>query len=127
MKQREQVRPLLHKAAQDEALLDAILQTQHIDDDVFGFHAPQAVEKLLNAWLTPLGHDYPKTQNMRVILERRQAAGAGLPADLQEVERLTPYATLYRYEDLPVPRALDRKGVRQQIKNLRLFVEARIG
>lgn len=126
MKRHEHARLLLQKAAQDEAVLDAILAVRAIGDDVFGFHAQQAVEKLLKAWLAHLGADYPKVHNLRVIVDLLQAAGAEIPEDLKEVESLTPYATIYRYEDLPIPRSLDRQQVRQQIRRLRAYVEARI-
>jgi hypothetical protein len=44
MKRREQVLPFLRKAAQDEALLDAIVTSDQISDEIFGFHCQQAAE-----------------------------------------------------------------------------------
>ena len=38
MKQREQALLLLRKAAQDEALLDAVLDSDSVSDEVVGFH-----------------------------------------------------------------------------------------
>jgi hypothetical protein len=38
MKRREQALLLLRKAGQDEALLDEILASQSVDDEVIGFH-----------------------------------------------------------------------------------------
>ncbi len=52
MKQRELVLALLHKASQDEAVMSRLLPDADIDDEVIGFHAQQAVEKSLKAWLT---------------------------------------------------------------------------
>jgi HEPN domain-containing protein len=55
MKRREQAMLLLRKAAQDEALLDAVLESELVSDEVFGFHCQQAAEKLLKALLSELG------------------------------------------------------------------------
>jgi len=75
MKQREQTRLLLRKAAQDEAVMDALLQNTDIDDETFGFHAQQAVEKLLKAYLSARGVDYPKMHNLRAIVDLIAATG----------------------------------------------------
>lgn len=127
MKQPEQTRRLLHKAGQDEAVMDALLGKPDIDDEVFGFHAQQAVEKLLKAWLSDRGVDYPKTHNLRAIVDLLVAAGQSLPDDLKDVDSLTPYATIYRYEDVPVSGSFDRKQVRQQVRRVRAYVESQIG
>jgi len=49
MKRREQALRYLRKAAQDEALLDAVLTSTEVSDEIFGFHCQQAAEKLLKA------------------------------------------------------------------------------
>ena len=59
MKQRELVLALLHKASQDEAVMSRLLPDADIDDEVIGFHAQQAVEKSLKAWLTHKGVRMP--------------------------------------------------------------------
>ena len=47
MKRREQALLFMRKAAQDEALLDAVLESDTVSDEVFGFHCQQAAEKML--------------------------------------------------------------------------------
>ena len=42
MKRREQALLLLRKAAQDEALLDEILASSAVSDEIVGFHLQQA-------------------------------------------------------------------------------------
>ena len=44
-------RVLLHKARQDELVLERLLGDRDVDDDTLGFHAQQAAEKLLKALL----------------------------------------------------------------------------
>jgi len=43
MKRLEQARLLLHKAAQDEVLIDEVLESANVADEVIGFHCQQAV------------------------------------------------------------------------------------
>ncbi len=52
MKQREQALLLLRKAAQDESLLDEVLDSVNVGDEVIGFHCQQAAEKMLKALLS---------------------------------------------------------------------------
>ena len=46
MKLREQAPLLLRKAAQDEALLDQVLTSDQVSDEIIGFHCQQAAEKI---------------------------------------------------------------------------------
>jgi HEPN domain-containing protein len=46
---------LLRKARQDELVLERLLDDQEVDDDTLGFHAQQAVEKLLKAVMASRG------------------------------------------------------------------------
>jgi HEPN domain-containing protein len=123
MKQSEASRLLLRKAAQDEALLEAILSNAAVDDEVFGFHAQQAVEKLLKAWLVHLNVPYPHIDNLRAIIALLRESGRHLPADLSDLDALTPYATIHRYEDVALAAPFDGAQVREQVRRLRRFVE----
>ena len=66
MKQAEQARLFLNKAAEDESLLDAVLALPGVSDAIFGFHCQQAAEKLLKARLSQehLSRN-PQTANQR--------------------------------------------------------------
>jgi HEPN domain-containing protein len=61
MKRREQALLFLRKAAQDESLLDAVLESGSVSDEVIGFHCQQAAEKMLKALLSDLGAAFHKT------------------------------------------------------------------
>jgi len=50
----------LRKAAQDEALLDAVIESDKVSDQVTGFHCQQAAEKMLKALLSDLGAAFHK-------------------------------------------------------------------
>ncbi len=126
MKQPELVRLLLHKAGQDEAVLAKLLSDPEIDDETIGFHAQQAVEKLLKAWLARLGVDYPKVHRLEALVDLLEANGKQLPEDLPDLGKLTPFATFFRYEDLPLAAPLNRTEALDLVRRLRAFVESQI-
>ena len=53
-------------------------------------------------------------------------SGLALPTDLAELDLLTPYGTLFRYEDLPADIELDREMLFKMVRSLHGFVEKQI-
>jgi HEPN domain-containing protein len=127
LRQHELVRVLLHKAAQDEAALQRLLPHADLDDELIGFHAQQAVEKLLKAWLAHLGVDYPRTHSLGTLVEILGAHDCTLPPELAEVSPLTPFATVFRYEHLPTSAGLDRAEALRLVQGMRAFITAIVG
>jgi len=127
MKRREMVRTLLHKAAQDEAVVEALAGDRKFDDETVGFHAQQAVEKLLKAWLSHLSVDYPKVHRLEMFVDLLEANGKTLPEELADVGLLTPFATVFRYDDLPLAASIDRGRLLQMVREIRAFIERQIG
>ena len=126
MRQHEQAMLLVKKAADDEALLAEILSSSHVSDEIFGFHCQQAAEKLLKALLSQAGIGYPRTHNLRLLMDLLADSGQPLPTDLSELDILTPYGTLFRYEDLPAEVELDRETLYKLVRSLHEFVEKRL-
>jgi HEPN domain-containing protein len=124
LRQHELVRVLLHKAAQDEAALERLLPHADLDDELIGFHAQQAVEKLLKAWLAHLGVDYPRIHSLGTLVEILGAHECTLPPELADVSRLTPFATVFRYEHLPPTAALDRAEALRLVQGMRALITA---
>jgi len=124
MSPRGQCEMLLRKAGADETLVEKVLDDPAIADELVGYHCQQAVEKLLKARLVDLGVNYPKTHNLQTLVELLEDQGKRLPADLADLDRLTPFATIYRYEDLPQVGNFDRKAAREFIRRMRGWVEA---
>lgn len=126
MRQREQAILLVKKAADDEALLDEIFSSRQVSDEIFGFHCQQAAEKLLKALLSLASVGYPRTHNLRLLMDLLADSGQPLPNDFSELDILTPYGTLFRYEDLPVEFDIDRKTQYELVKALHVFVENKL-
>ena len=124
MKQSEQATLLLRKAAQDEALLDEILTSETVSDEIVGFHCQQAAEKLLKALLSNLGIRFRKTHELGALALLLTDAGHSLPSELEGLDALTPFGAVYRYEDYDSELALDRFGAREMLRILRRWVES---
>ena len=116
MKKREQALLMLKKALQDEALLNEILSSPSIGDEIFGFHCQQAAEKLLKAELSLHEVDFVRTHNLRFLMDLLADAGHPLPADFANLDELTPYDTLFRYEDLPEQIKINRRTLLRFVK-----------
>lgn len=67
---------LVSKAAQDEYVLDVLLDDPLAPEEVFGFHAQQAAEKLLKALLAAAQVEFPFTHRLEELIEtsRRKLA-----------------------------------------------------
>ena len=126
MKQREQALLLLRKAAQDEALLDAVLDSDRVSDEVVGFHCQQAAEKLLKALLSDLGVAFRKTHELGALMELLARSGEPLPGEFENLDVLTPFGAVYRYDDYDVEAPLDRRQARALLRSLRAWVEDRL-
>lgn len=118
----EQARLLLRKAAQDQAVLEKLLDDPAIDDETLGYHAQQAAEKLLKALLAHAGHNYPRSHSIGLLLDLLEAHGLPLPERFQAVEALTPFGTVFRYDDLPLEDSPDRHGWPPLIAALFVYV-----
>ena len=127
MKRHELTRLLLQKAAQDQAAMARLLPDTDLNDEIIGFHAQQAVEKALKAWLAYLGIDYPKVHHLETLLALLNAQGHSLPAALAGVNKLTPFATVFRYEELPLAVILDRADTLQLVQRILVFVNQQVG
>lgn len=85
---------LLIKAAEDEA----ILASDGISDSILGFHAQQAVEKLVKALLSALATPFELTHNLDRLQIALNAAGETLPSTPLPLDELSDFAVIYRYD-----------------------------
>lgn len=126
MKRHEQAALLLRKAAQDEALLDEVIGSVKVADEVIGFHCQQAAEKMLKALLSAAGGALRKTHDLRTLMEGLAAAGEPLPPEFDSLDAFTPFASVYRYEDFDFGIAFDRSEARILLRSLRAWCEQRL-
>jgi hypothetical protein len=80
---------LLAKAAGDEAALEALGRATAVPDEIFGFHAQQAVEKLLKGALAALDREYARTHDLGYLATLLEDVGHRLPDRLVALDELT--------------------------------------
>jgi HEPN domain-containing protein len=122
----EQALRFLRKAEADLALLDEVLPAARVSPDIIGFHCQQAAEKLLKALLSERGIAFPRTHNLQHLLDLLADAGHELPLELCTIDELTPYGTVFRYDDPEDSAAFDRGAAVRRVRALYTFVQPRI-
>ncbi len=97
--QRDVARALLVKARGDEIVLTKLIEDADVPDDVLGFHAQQAVEKLLKAILAASGVPFNRSHNLSYLVGLLEDAGITRPNAIADLEDLTPWAVEFRYDE----------------------------
>ena len=125
MKWDEQAQRLRRKAAIDEQATIILIADASSADEVVGFHAQQAVEKLLKAALSHRQVAFKKTHDLVQLLNLVNATGIAIPPAVEESRRLGPYAVAFRYEDIAEDEApaLDRAWVVECVRTTREWVD----
>ncbi|MEW6754819.1 MAG: UPF0158 family protein [Candidatus Latescibacterota bacterium] len=124
---REHALLLLRKAAEDEYVLDCLLEDPDSPTAPFGFHAQQAAEKLLKAALVCSGITYPRTHRLAELTDLLLQAGVTAVEAYDGLRVLTPFAVELRYDVLPDEEGdtpLARDEVRALLRQLRAWVES---
>jgi HEPN domain-containing protein len=101
---------LLQLSRGDEQVL-----SHGVTEEIFGFHAQQAVEKAIKAVLTHREVKYPYTHNLSELQRLLARSGSELPETPLEPWKLTDFATIIRYEPVRSEEALDREAVRRTV------------
>jgi HEPN domain-containing protein len=114
----DEARQLLSASHKDWQALKGMVDPDVFVDEIFGFHAQQAVEKALKAWLALLGTEYPRTHDLSLLLGMLKDQNQRVESFYDLIE-FNPYAVQYRYdafEDFENP--LDRADVTIRIEHL---------
>src|SRR5208283_4266037 len=97
MRETDLARELLSSANKDLKAIKHMADPNVFADEVFGFHAQQAVEKTLKAWIALLGQEYPFIHDLDVLLNRLENQGSDVSA-LRSLVELNAFAVQFRYE-----------------------------
>lgn len=108
------------------ALDEETLRLEKLPLLIFGFHAQQAVEKLLKALLAQHGIRYRRTHDLEALVRDLASIGELLPATPVTVADLSDYAVDFRYDDPLVPLSIDRENMIATVRTLREFIHRRI-
>lgn len=123
MSDTDQARTLLLMAEKDLKALEGMAgDPEQFADEVFGFHAQQAVEKAFKAWLASLGDEYPPVHNLGTLLGRLERLGVAI-SPFEDLAEYTLFGVAFRYgpmgDDLPLDRAITCARVRRIVEHVR--------
>lgn len=99
MSDRAHAEEMLEAARRDVRALRSMTDPAAFADEIFGFHAQQAVEKAMKAWLAFRGQRYPTTHDLQTLIDRLDAIGISTEG-FDEFVDLNAFAVQYRYESL---------------------------
>jgi HEPN domain-containing protein len=115
----EHARSLLSMARKDADALRGMIGNPLFADEIFGFHAQQAIEKALKAWLAALAVDFPLTHDLSRLLGLLEDAGEEM-TDYWPLVEFTIFAVQARYEAglLEAEAPLDRTDITAKVERL---------
>jgi HEPN domain-containing protein len=91
------------------------------------YHAQQAAEKALKAFLAAHDQPFPPTHNLNVLLPLCEALDTDFGRFRHTATALTPYATQFRYPGGPIePAAVDAEAGLRDATDLVDFVRRRL-
>jgi HEPN domain-containing protein len=112
---------LLHMAEKDFITLRKMAEDLEFADEIFGFHAQQAVEKAAKAMLAAHGIIFERTHDLETLftsLEESKIISAG---EFYSLLDLTDFAVQYRYQAFEeIGAEIDRNAV---VKEVRCFLD----
>jgi hypothetical protein len=116
---------LMEKAAGDEKILFRLIDDEDIPDDGLGFHAQQAVEKMIKAVLAHNEVVYERTHNIAYLLTLLDGGSIPKPDRADDLPNLSPWAAELRYARQPetVP---DRQEMCSLVEQTKTWAEARL-
>jgi len=120
------VEVLLRKAKADELAVEKLCPEPDIPDDIIGFHAQQAVEKLIKAVLAHRTVPYPRIHDLTELVDLLRDNKISFPEQLEETDRLTPFATVFRYAELLTQplHDFDRSWALNCVRQVRAWAES---
>ena len=121
------VQEWMHKAESDLRAAEHLLSLEQEDYFTSAFHAQQAGEKFLKAFLVRYQISFGKTHDIQELLKLAGESGVPPLPELAPAEMLTPFGVEFRY---PGDRAVDLMTAQQAVaeaRRIRATVLERLG
>jgi len=129
MSGRKTAKLLLQLAANDLSAVGAMAKDTGFSEETFGFHAQQAVEKALKAWLSDHDIVYPRIHTLETLAQQLNENGLQFPAQFETLLSLSPFAARLHYDlwQPPTGEPLDRVELARLAEELLAFVKDQTG
>ena len=113
-------------ARKDARALAGMMDPDVFADEIFGFHAQQAIEKALKAWCARRGIEYPLTHDLSELVALLREDGCDFDA-FEDLLRFNAFAVMLRYEALEEESPFfERERVIEEIDTLLTHVAQRL-
>ena len=106
---------------------NGLLDTTEIFPDIVCFHAQQAAEKYLKAYLVFLDLDFPKTHALEDLILIASEKDPSMRSLFTIASELSPYAVEIRYPDIPSPSDEDAREAVEFADRIRKTILEMIG
>ncbi len=114
-------------AIKDLRALEGMPDRETFADEIFGFHAQQAVEKAIKGWLSLIGKRYPQTHDLEELLALLEETGEVVPHSFKCLVELSDFAVQLRYESYEYDEAeLDREAITRDVRDTVQHVKSRV-
>lgn len=120
----QQAYVLVTKADEDIHVLEALCSDSETSEAVWGFHAQQAVEKLLKALLAYHGITFPFTHRLLELADLLADSNTAIDDRFEPLLDLTSFAVEFRYSLLPTganEQKLERRMILQLTREFREY------
>lgn len=110
----------LRKAKEDIVVIRKLVADLEISDSSWGFHAHQAIEKLIKSILAKFKIEFSKTHDLVFLYELLPTEVLSFFSSLEDdCEALNPYAVSLRYDE-NIGEELDRMNILSRILDLEM-------
>ncbi len=114
-------------AIKDLRALEGMPDRETFADEIFGFHAQQAVEKAIKGWLSLIGKRYPRTHDLEELLALLEENGEVVPHSFKRLVELSDFAVQLRCESYEYDEAeLDREAITRDVRDTVQHVKSRV-
>ncbi len=123
MQNLEHAKILFEMCKQDfNALKGMVDDNENFSDEIFGFHAQQAVEKAAKALMDFYSIEYRKIHDLYEIFSLLKLNDHPLPENFSELQSLTDFGVDFRYEPIEDDIQINRHMILTQVSELVAYI-----
>ncbi len=127
MSDREHAAMLIKMAYKDLKAIRGMLDRNAFDDEIFGFHAQQSIEKALKSLMSFNEIEYPKIHDIEELVAILNENQIPIPEKFSKLADLSYFAVQYRYESFDdFDGDINRNDILEDVTDFILYIEKKI-